>query len=950
MGQLIKTSSANRVAPALADLFGVPYLIPFALLAVMLGTLLGNCVTGTDRLAFRDVSHFYTPLYGYVAARERSEWLPLYNDLDHAGIPLAGETTTALFYPVRRIVFRLINSPETAIAWYVALHLLLAGITAAWAARKSGASRYGASVAMLAYPLSGPIWFLYTNPPFLVGAAWLPLALGGGFSLLRAFRFRDLTATSAALAMMILAGDPQTAVHVVLIGAIAWSVKTFSIIFGSPNTSFGVRVRSSLFSLLRLTAGLVLAILLAAPQIAASIDWAPQSVRYAPIDSGSLHEIFAFSVAPWHWAELLVPSISGTLFPQYTRISHLLPGDGRTWAITLYCGLIPLSLALLRYRKLFRLLETPSGATGPKSLVAWNRLHLFRFDGWDWIAPLGLMLAMGNLSIGAFIRWAQPQLLVGIDDLWLSPYGWLIAWLPGYSGFRYPAKWLVFVPLGITIAAARQVGQLTAINGIAASRIAIRLAMIGFLVAASIMIFLNIQLSQSPQILYRSDSIWGPLNYQAANWVVASSTLALVCFAKLFHTVSHLSISRYKVFYGLLLLTAVDLWIVARASLATVNRKNEAGLIELAGKHWVGFDKPDRPNSIPMRVIRFSSRGWPSELRHTLSDGDQRILIAEASIRNSLFSRWHLAHNIAVFNSLTSMPPGRMRSFWAASNAGSRKLADAEQSQYWDRLMRWLAIDQSWAVTDTAGGLASNASNLPITSLIPTRVTSSSPLVAWHKEWNEIEATDTVSSAAFDQRISAIVADTDKPDVPWVESLANTPRTSNPINSPASKVASLLSVSQPFPGHWRILVESPIDGLVTIKQYQDGNSRAIVREVDQDGTSNASRIASRKDASRPAVKEVYRCDYLFSAIKVPAGRIELQIVYSPRWKTPSLAIAGFCWAILVAGNLIFGTPLNIRSIIRTFVNCVVFPQSESKARKKYLNCHCPTPCLSDRVS
>lgn len=903
MGQPTETSSNNRIVCALADRLSMPYLVPFVLLALAIGTLLGSCLSGSDRLAFRDVGHFYTPLYGYVAARERAQWLPLYNDLDHAGIPLAGETTTALFYPVRRIVFRLIDSPETAIAWYVALHLMLAGITAAWAALKAGASRYGASLAMLAYPLSGPIWFLYTNPPFLVGAAWLPLALGGGFALRRAFSFRDLTATSSALALMILAGDPQTAVHVVLIGAMAWSVKTLAATLGSRRSAVAISLRSSIGSVLRLTAALILAILLAAPQIAASIDWASQSVRYTNNDRASLHEIFAFSVAPWHWAELMVPAISGTLFPRYTRISHLLPGDGRTWAITLYCGLIPVSLALLRYRSFLPMRGTPSAGPVSKSLLASIRIRSGRFDGWDSIAPLGLALAMGNLSIAALISWTQPQWVVGMDDRWLGPYGWLVAWLPGYSGFRYPAKWLVFVPLGISIAAARQIGQLTRPNIIAASGIAIRLAIVGFLIAASVMLFLNFKLQQTPDLLRRSDSIWGPLDYHAAQWVVAASTIALICFAKLFQTISRLSISGYKIFCGLLFLIAIDLWIVARASLATVNRTDEAGLIASAGGRWGDFGRQDPTRPRPMRAMRVSSQGWPSALRHTPSEGDRRILIAEASMRNSLFGRWHLDHDIAVLNSPTSLPPGRMRSFWIAANTSSRKLADDQQERYWNRLIRWLAIDQTWMATDTVGRLPRDTTDSPITSMVPTRVTSPSPRVAWHSRWNEIAVTDTVSAADFDQRLRAIVSDTSEADIPWIESLADTPIKSSLINPLAAENASLLSVSQPHAGHWRILIESPVAGLITIKQFQDGNSQAIIRLVDEEGTSHAPLNASSGGASKMVDNAVYRCDYLFSAVKVPAGRIELQVIYSPPWKTPSLVIAIFCWAILIGGNL-----------------------------------------------
>jgi hypothetical protein len=891
VGQSIERSSNDRAPSTVATSLGVPYLLPLAILIVVIATLVGNCLVGVDRLAFRDVSHFYTPLYGYVAERERVDWLPLYNDLDHAGIPLAGETTTALFYPVRRIIFRLIDSPETAIAWYISLHLVLAGITAAWAARRSGATRQGASLAMIAYPLSGPIWFLYTNPPFLVGAAWLPLALGGGFALLRSFHLSDLVTTAAALALMILAGDPQTAIHVILIGTLAWLTKTVLSAFGFRQKSIPDCLLASLRSLTRLSIALVLATLLAAPQIAASIDWAPQSVRYVESDDSSQRESFAFSVAPWHWAELLVPFISGSLFPQYARISHLLPGDGRTWVITLYSGLIPLSLATLRYRR-FLLPPFFGRCKHRASNVLRSRTRWHRLDGWDCIAPIGLVFAMGNLSIVAFIRWAQPQWFLGVDDLTLSPYGWLVAWLPGYDGFRYPAKWLVFVPLGITVAASRQAGRFSHATNIAAARIAITIAMIGFMIAASVVIILSVMLAWSPDSIWRSDSIWGPIDFGTAGWMVATSTLAVVCFAKLFDTLPRLALDRKTAFHCLLFLVAIDLWIIARPTLATVNRASELQLIDSTENRIAAPNNANRTPGLPMRAMRFSGRGWPRDLRSVPSPGNQRILIAETSMRNSLFGRWHLADQLAVFNSPTSLPPGRLRSFWIAANAQSRTLAPGEQDVYWTNIMRWLAIDQSWTtqdmvVSDLTGRLPTNDSQQLITSLKRTSIAHPSPMVSWHRAWREIAPSESVSFESFTERIQGTISSDPLTNVPWIET--QSPRLLEPqIGNPEES----MSVSYLKPGHWNITINAATAGLIYIKQYQDGNFRATVRDLDQPGTSNASAV------------QVDRCDYLFSAIRLPAGRFEVQIAYSPRWKTPSLMIAITSW-IAVLFSLLF---------------------------------------------
>ena len=137
--------------------------------------LFGSALIGKDALAFRDVGHFYTPLYDYVAYRTSQSWLPLWNPLDATGMPLLGETTTAVLYPPRQWIFALPVSTDIAMSIYVVLHLILASCCATLAARWAGASRQAARIAGVIYPLSGSVLFLYTNPPFLVGASWLML-------------------------------------------------------------------------------------------------------------------------------------------------------------------------------------------------------------------------------------------------------------------------------------------------------------------------------------------------------------------------------------------------------------------------------------------------------------------------------------------------------------------------------------------------------------------------------------------------------------------------------------------------------------------------------------------------------------------------------------------------------------------------------------------------------
>ncbi|MEM9586618.1 MAG: hypothetical protein AAGA03_05005, partial [Planctomycetota bacterium] len=67
----------------------VATLILAAVTLVVFGLFRG-VILGNDRLAFRDVSHFYHPLYDYLRQRTASEWLPAWNSLDQTGIPLWG--------------------------------------------------------------------------------------------------------------------------------------------------------------------------------------------------------------------------------------------------------------------------------------------------------------------------------------------------------------------------------------------------------------------------------------------------------------------------------------------------------------------------------------------------------------------------------------------------------------------------------------------------------------------------------------------------------------------------------------------------------------------------------------------------------------------------------------------------------------------------------------------
>lgn len=852
-----------------------PSLLAAACLVAILLVLLASCLGGRERLGFRDVGHFYTPLYGYLAERERQQWLPLHNPLDELGIPLIGETTTAVFYPPRRLIFWLFAEPETALAWYIFGHLLMAGATAWYAAQRAGAGRRGAALAMLIYPLSGPVLFLYSNPPFLVSAAWMPLALAGGMGLLSQFSLRDLTVTAVALALMVLGGDPQTAANVGVIGILFAAV-----------TIVHHEGRGGLRILASLSAAVAVSTLLALPQVVGSLDWAVQSVRYGA--GGTPAAAYDFSVAPWHWAELFLPTASGKLFPIYTRISHLLPNDGRTWAVTLYAGAVPLALTWLRYRQ-------------PGELPR---------DGWDALLPIAALASLGSFGLGYLLSWLVPS--------WVATWGpagaardasggvqwWLMLLIPGYSGFRYPAKWLIFAPLGIAIAAARQADRLRGDEHGQLRRTLWGCLIVTTLLAGGISVALLLVKIVAPQALEIGDPLWGPLSTAVAlrdlgwGWVVALVITSAGCL--LLWWFAGDGRRQRTTFAAFVILIGIDLGLASWYAIATLDRNAEGSWLALASQRH-----PPTVRDPYHRVVRLSQPGWPAELRSQPSPGHSRLLLAEAALRANRFGRWHLSDHIAVVNSAVTLPTDRVATFWRAANAESRMVAPSERQRYWRRVFAWLAVNR--LANDPNGspqrGEVHIASATEPGDSEPQRIAeqyerwlgqtlAKKPhAFQWHAAWREVPRIDRVDTEMLRGRLRELATAEPTCEPPLVEtegqgvftkSLAATASTSSALQ------AVLRTLPSP-PDHWRVGISAPAPGLLCWKQYQDGNLRAEL----------ISRGESATDLPTPLT--VHRCDYLFSAVKVPEGDFELVISYRPPWLVGVVLAWGLAWGGLLLG-------------------------------------------------
>ncbi len=240
--------------------------------------------------AFRDGFHFYFPQAVWLdQCAARGEFFPAWQSSEGLGTSVPGETTSALFYPLRVVWLLPLLTVAQRYALFVVMHLWIAAAGMSYACRRWQLRPESACMAGAAFALSCPIFFQQFNLVFLCSAAWLGFALAElGCLIHRA----DVNVSSPrvsvfalSLAMMLLAGDPHTAANVILLAAM-------SIVY--------VAIRSRSWSTVRqqvlwLSAATVLTVAVSAVQWLPSYLWAMHSHRWqgsettASLQNKSLH-------------------------------------------------------------------------------------------------------------------------------------------------------------------------------------------------------------------------------------------------------------------------------------------------------------------------------------------------------------------------------------------------------------------------------------------------------------------------------------------------------------------------------------------------------------------------------------------------------------------------------------------------------------------------------------
>lgn len=356
-----------------------------------------------------------TPALQFIPWRELA-WrelmageLPLWNALNGMGAPLLANYQLAFWYPPGWLNFLFEWIGGTVwMAWSMTLslvlHLAWAGYGTARLLRYLHVGELGQVIAGLAFSLCGYLISRAGFSSIIWTAAWMPWVILGLVSLANPDEkkvFRSSFFLPAAF--MLLAGHAQTATYIFVLGGV-WGLLE--------------ALREKKFKGVIRFIGLVvingcLAIGLAAVQLIPTAEYLIHSQRATAV---SFDYAMNYSFWPWHFLNLLSPEFFGNPgLGDYW-------GFGAYWEDAVYCGLVPLLLAIstIRYFRKKDTEEKIGQCLRPVVLFLWGVIFVT------------VLLALGeNLPI----------------------FPWLYRNIPGFDMFQAPARMMIWVVFSIALLA-----------------------------------------------------------------------------------------------------------------------------------------------------------------------------------------------------------------------------------------------------------------------------------------------------------------------------------------------------------------------------------------------------------------------------------------------------------------------------------------------------------------
>lgn len=608
---------------------------------------------GLDGFGYRDTSHLYFPLFEWIQGEWKNGRIPLWNPLDDFGAPVVGDGVSSVFYPLKVIFFFNAVPYSLVFGWYVSIHLLIAAWGSYFLARRLQCSRAGSMLTVIGYSLGGSVLFQVNNVVYIVGAAWLPWALAFGWSAISGGGFGWTAGTAICVALMVLGGDPQSAYHTLLVLGL---VTLFSRKRVASNLGpFGTRSLIAFLAIVLLAAGL------SAIQWLPSYVWYQRSVRAASETQRSIWEsaaafsagsdvrpadwfstapvnthheqIYQFSQPPWSMFELIWPNISGKEFPIYRRWTNAIPAADRVWTPSLYCGLVVFLLAVAGARWF-------SGRPIARSVTWLTILFALGSTGWYGAGWL-LREAIGTVS--------EPH--TGLQPPAFGIYWWMVVLLPGFAGFRYPAKLMVAASLGISLLAGLQLSSSATDRLKRSRRVAcgvFALSAIGFFATFAPGL---VGLMQG----IPADSSFGPFDAPGAIRDLRITFVHALAVSGFFWlAVKWSASSEQKTRRGVLALVALALvdvaianaWLLVAVPADTISNLNQR----------VALPQIPLSSEAPRRIRRLeSAENQPQTFSE--SSSDKRLAEIIDFQHKSLFPKFHLTQKVELIGSFQSIEP-----------------------------------------------------------------------------------------------------------------------------------------------------------------------------------------------------------------------------------------------------------------------------------------------------
>jgi hypothetical protein len=395
------------------------------LLGLLVLVFYPDIVLGTHAFFYRDAGLFSYPAAYYLHDSIRGGQWPLWNPYNNCGLPFLAQWNTLALYPLS-IIYILFPLPGS-LSYFLLAHLFLgAGGMYALGRRWLG-TRFGASVAGLAFAWNGLSLHCLMWPCHAAALAWMPWVVlccdRAGKEEGRALFWAGL-----AGACQMMTGSPEVILF-------TWLIAGVNVIYDGVARKGGF-----LRGLGRLALAGLAVTALSAVQLLPWLDLAAHGDRSSTFGGGD------WSLPPWGLANFLVP-----LFHSEGSVSGVFMQAEQQWTSSYYMGVLPLLLALMalgRWRRERVALLAALGLGGV--LLAFGEAG-FILDVLRRVCPLlgymrypvkFIVLSVFCLSLlaGAGAAWWQSQPVraarrgLGWPGVWLGAGILLVLWV----GARFP--------------------------------------------------------------------------------------------------------------------------------------------------------------------------------------------------------------------------------------------------------------------------------------------------------------------------------------------------------------------------------------------------------------------------------------------------------------------------------------------------------------------------------